>query len=215
MSLQNKNHDFKFSENLYGGWLVPPRSNLGSDLVFPPHSVIGEGSVLGSRLQFGHRTVIEKAVYLGSDIHIGGESRIRDNCNLQHNVTLEGPVQIGNCVTVGDGFRAGPAVYLGEGFSCGADAEIEGVKVKRFLTIANVDGSGRSNLVLTDGKTVYIRNGCFFGNIDEFITRASKQNKPVYVAVMSRVAAALLTNADAPAQLFDIKQRNERTQNNA
>ena len=75
--------------------------------------------------------------------------------------------------------------------SLGNGCELEGMLVKHWLTLANVDGSGRQILVINDGKQTLIRAGCFLGNLAEFSERAEDENKTAYVAIITAVVAAI------------------------
>jgi hypothetical protein len=68
---------------------------------------------------------------------------------------------------------------------------LEGIVAKRWLTMANVDGSGRRILIVTDGKTTKVRAGCFIGSPQEFSDKAKAENKPLYSTLVPFVANQL------------------------
>ena len=85
--------------------------------------------------------------------------------------------EIGNRCTIGDCCKIG--------YGC----TWLGVKVKSWLTLANVDGTGRQIKVIRGGENeVKIEAGCFIGNLDEFIAKAKSEGKLRYVAVIGAIA---------------------------
>ena len=91
--------------------------------------------------------------------------------------------EIGNYCTIGDGYK------IGDDCKIGAGCTWLGVKVKSWLTLANVDGSNRQiKIVRSDEGEIKIEAGCFIGTLDEFIAKAKSEGKLRYVAVISAIA---------------------------
>ena len=63
--------------------------------------------------------------------------------------------------------------------------------VVRWLSLANVDGTGRYVLVVRHADGVLIRAGCFLGDLGKFVAMASAEGKHIYVAVLTGVVRAL------------------------
>ncbi len=95
--------------------------------------------------------------------------------------------QLGNWCTLGNDCTLGDRCRLGNGCT------LEGLIAKRWLTLANVDGSGRQILIVPDGKETKVRAGCFIGTADQFVQKAQAKGKHIYAAVIPAVVAALLT----------------------
>ena len=110
-------------------------------------------------------------------------SELGYGCTLGNHCTLSNHCTLGDCCTLGNNCKLG------------AYCKLEGITCKRFMNLSNVDGSGRQLLIITDGKKVLVRAGCFLGNPEEFCARAEKGNKPVYADMVRAVAAILLKHA--------------------
>lgn len=80
---------------------------------------------------------------------------------------------------------------MGSNCELGSNCGLEGVVVVRWLSLANVDGTGRYVLVVQHAGGVLIRAGCFLGDLDKFVAKASVEGKHVYVAVLTSVVRAL------------------------
>ena len=86
---------------------------------------------------------------------------------------------------------------LGEGCTLGAyckiggDARWMGVTVQSWLTLANVDGTGRQVKVVKHAEGVRVEAGCFQGTLEEFCAKAASEGKGRYVRVVAAVAAAM------------------------
>ena len=93
--------------------------------------------------------------------------------------------EIGAYCTLGDGCT------LGESCRLGANTQWLGVTVESWLTLANVDGSGRQIKVVKHAEGVRVEAGCFQGTLEDFCTQAASEGKDRYVRVISAVAAAM------------------------
>ena len=99
---------------------------------------------------------------------------------------------IGNGCTIGDGCTIGNYCTIGDGCTIGNGCTWLGVQVSKWLTLANVDGSGRQlKVVVAVDGSVKVEAGCFVGTADEFCDRAKDEGKGTYVAVVRAVVQAL------------------------
>ena len=80
---------------------------------------------------------------------------------------------------------------LGDYCMLGYRCTLEGSEFLRFMTLGNVDGTGRQILVIVRESEINIRAGCFYGTLDAFCERAAREGKPFYVAVVRAAALAL------------------------
>ena len=110
---------------------------------------------------------------------IGNCVKIGDHATIGDEATIGNYVKIGNCVKIGAFVKI-----------C-RECVIEGVKVKRILTLGNVDGSGRQVLLIWHAGGVLVRAGCFRGTVGEFVARAASEGKHIYAAVIPAVVAAV------------------------
>jgi hypothetical protein len=83
--------------------------------------------------------------------------------------------------------------YCKFGGSCEFEAgcSINGYLIIKWLTMANVDGSGRKLLIIKHKLGYYIEAGCFSGGLDEFCNKAAGEGKMTYVAVIKAVCNVL------------------------
>jgi hypothetical protein len=66
-----------------------------------------------------------------------------------------------------------------------------GVTVQSWLTLGNVDGTGRQVKVVKHAEGVRVEAGCFQGTLEEFCAKAASEGKDRYVRVVSAVAATM------------------------
>ena len=105
--------------------------------------------------------------------------------------------EIGAYCTLGDGCVLGAGCTLGNGCTLGHGCELRantqwlGVTVESWLTLANVDGSGRQIKIVKHAEGVRVEAGCFRGTLEDFCTQAASEGKDRYVRVISAVAAAM------------------------
>jgi len=64
--------------------------------------------------------------------------------------------------------------------------------VVRFLTLANVSGSGRQITLIQHADGALVRAGCFLGTPEEFAARAKAEGKDLYAAAIPAVVEAML-----------------------
>ena len=90
--------------------------------------------------------------------------------------------KFGNWCNFGNGCKFGNYCKFGSG------CKINNYTVNRFLTLANVDGSGRQVLMIWHDTGVYIEAGCFTGSLEEFCAKAESEGKHRYITVIKAVA---------------------------
>lgn len=119
-------------------------------------------------------TVVPSYSYIGNYCTIGNDCTIGDRCRIGNDCTIGYGCSIGNYCTIGYG-----CTWLG-------------VQVYKWLTLANVDGSGRQlKVVVAVDGSVKVEAGCFVGTADEFCKKAAAEGKGTYVAVVRAVVQAL------------------------
>ena len=85
----------------------------------------------------------------------------------------------------------GDGCTLGDYCKLGSDTQWMGVTVQSWLTLANVDGTGRQVKVVKHGGGDRVEVGCFQGTLEEFCAKAAGEGKDRYVRVVSAVAATM------------------------
>ena len=126
----------------------------------------------------------------GSEVPQGTEvpahSTLGNDCTLGNYCTLGDRCKLGDDCTLGNGCTLGDRCALGDRCSW------LGLKVRRFMTAANIDGSGRRvKIVLGTCATVRVEAGCFVGSADEFCAKAESEGKHTYARVVRAIAGAI------------------------
>jgi len=60
-----------------------------------------------------------------------------------------------------------------------------GVTVLSWLTVSNVDGSGRQIKLVRHAEGVKVEAGCFIGTVPDFCKKAESEGKHRYVKIIS------------------------------
>ena len=118
-------------------------------------------------------TVIPSYSELGNYCTLGYGCKLGDYCTLGYDCTLGDYCKLGDCCTLGFG-----CTWLG-------------VTVESWLTLANVDGTGRQVKVVKHAGGIKIEAGCFIGTLEEFTSKAESEGKLRYVAVIKAIAEVL------------------------
>ena len=162
-----------YETNELGGWIVPDGTTLPPGAVVPSYSYIGDYCTIGNGCTIGNSCRIGNYCTIGYSCTIGNGCRIGYGCSIGNDGT------IGNRCIIGYG-----CTWLG-------------VQVSKWLTLANVDGSGRQlKVVVAVDGSVKVEAGCFVGTADEFCDRAKDEGKGTYVAVVRAVVQALTTSEE-------------------
>ena len=151
----------QFETNSHGGWVVPANTAMPDGTEIPAWSDLGESCVLGAGCKIGDDCKIGAGCRLGAGCKFGAYCRLGNDCRLGESCTL------------------------------GANTQWLGVTVESWLTLANVDGSGRPVKIIKHAEGVRVEAGCFQGTLEEFCIQAASEGKDRYVRVISAVAAAM------------------------
>src|SRR3990167_2774160 len=105
--------------------------------------------------------------------------------------TIEARTEIPNYSELGNECKLGNGCMLGYRCTLGVECVLEGVTCLQFLTMANVDSTGRQILIIKHAEGVRIRAGCFIGTGAEFLVKAASEGKTKYVAIVGAVISEL------------------------
>lgn len=145
---------------------------MGNRFLAGPHFKLGDFSNVGSNSAFGACTNIGRGCFIGRDASFAQYATIRDFCTLK------------------SGTNISPNADIGNGCNIRLPATLEGKDMLAFMTLGNVDGSGRQVLLIKHADGVTIRAGCFIGTAEEFYKRAAAEHKLVYVNVVEAIIKA-------------------------
>ena len=129
------------------------------------------GWIIPAGTEIAAETEIPRYSEIGNDCTIGDYCTIGNGCTIGDYCTIGNGCTIGNRCTIGDG-----CTWLG-------------LKVKSWLTLANVDGSNRQiKIVKSIEDKIKIEAGCYTGTLDDFLAKAKSEGKLRYVSVISAIA---------------------------
>ena len=205
-----------FPLNEKGGWIVPPRTVIAEESEVPDYSEFGKFCTFGSGCEFGccckfafgckfgNHCVFRYGCAFGSgtfgySCHFGRECTFASCCDFSSSCVFETDCTFDRCCTFAKYCKLARGCTLDKGCEFGACINLVGctvldLVVKRFMTLANVDGSGCQVLiVLGECGNIKVETGCFQGTVKELCSRAKSEGKLVYVAVITAAAKAMKT----------------------
>ena len=100
--------------------------------------------------------------------------------------------EFGECSKFGAGSKFGEGSEFGAGSKFGAECSYRGFVFERYMSSANIDGSGRQIKIFSAGKIVMVEAGCFWGTAKEFCNKAKKEGKDTYFNVVGAIAKAIV-----------------------
>jgi carbonic anhydrase/acetyltransferase-like protein (isoleucine patch superfamily) len=147
--------------------------------------MLGDNATLGNYTTLGKYTTLGNYTTLGDDATLGNWVTLGDESTLGNNVTL------GDYATLGDDAVIGRNPRIGAEVKFGKRTTIEGVKLVKHMTMANVDGSGRQIQIYIHTEGILVRAGCFCGSLEEFCTKALSEGKLLYTRVVRSAVESL------------------------
>lgn len=150
------------------------------------------GYFFGQHSRIGDSSRFYAPTTFTSNCHIGNYCRFFDTVTFQRPATIGAGVEFTKPVIVEEGLTLGPEVRFKGGLKW------RGNDIVRFITMENVDGSGRQiNILLTTEGIVKVQAGCYWNDHARFCRKAVREGKNIYAAVVRAAAAALLKEYDA------------------
>ena len=177
-------HAFEINEN--GGWIVPDGTEIWPDTIIPDYSTLGLMCKLGDGCTLGYKCTLGKGCTLGVGCKLGDECTLGGDCTLGDGCELGYGCKLGDRCTLGDGCELGQECKLGDGCTW------LGVKVERFMTAANIPGSGQQvTVVLGSCGAVKVEDCFYFGTADEFCALVESEGGLIYARVVRAIAEAI------------------------
>ena len=179
-----------FELNRMGGWIVPQGTTLEAGTDIPAFSTLGNDCKLGNGCTLGNYCKLGNGCTLGDGCTLGNCCTFGDCCDLGDDCIFGDYCKLGNDCTFGDYCKLGDYCTLGYELNPGEHLQWLGAEVESFLTLSNVDGSGRQvKLVKHVNSTVMVEAGCFLGTVDEFVAKAEDEGKLRYARLIPLIAA--------------------------
>ena len=159
---------------------------LGDGCVLGACCVLGNGFMLGNGCKLGNGCMLGKGCRLGNGCMLGNECRLGNWCKLGKGCMLGNGCRLGNKCRLGNWCKLGTKCELGDGCS------MEGGRVPNatYYIVTNIGSRNDDAYAYCDTATgdIYVRAGCWFGGIDEFIARvhdvhAGTQHETDYIAL--------------------------------
>ena len=176
-----------FPLNKRGGWIVPDETVIPDHTIVPPYSQFGNWCKFGNWCNFGNACEFGNVCKFGNSCKFGNACKFGNLCKF------------GNACEFGNVCEFDNVCEFGNACKLGYECIVEGVQMQWIMTAANIDGSGRQILIVSDGDKVLVRAGCFLGSVEEFTAKAKSEGKHFYAAVIpAMVAARQSINEAAP-----------------
>lgn len=147
--------------------------------------VLGDGCVLGAYCVLGNGFMLGNGCKLGKGCVLGNGSRLGNGCELGNECRLGNGCKLGDGCALGNWCKLGAKCELGEGCS------MEGGRVSNatYYIVTNIGSRNDDAYAYCNTATgeIYVRAGCWFSGIDEFIARvhevhAGTQHETDYIA---------------------------------
>ena len=173
------------------------RCTLGNCCKLGNYCTLGNDCTLGNGCKLGDDCTLGNCCKLGDYCTLGGLCTLGNGCTLGNDCKLGNCCKLGNFCTLGDRCKLGNCCTLCKNIS------FESWRVKNgvYLTCGNIGSENRTAYFYADetGK-IFVRAGCWFSDMDEFITRV----KSVHGGTMYEtqyLAACEYAKAALPAML--------------
>lgn len=183
--------------NSRGGWIVPANTKIQHGATIPDNSTFGILCTFGDDCTFGDNCTIGDYCTLSDNCTLGDGCTLGGCCTLGDGCTLGDSCTLGDYCTLGDGCTLGDCCTLGIDYTLGDGCTLSngcvwlGVQVQSWLTVSNVDGSGRQVKIVKHAEGVKVEAGCFMGTLEKFCEAAAAEGKQRYVAVITAIAGAM------------------------
>ena len=170
---------------------------LGDECMLGDECALGNWCKLGIGCKLGYRCVLGNWCLLGNWCVLGERCKLGNDCVLGNDCELGNGCGLGNGCILGNGCVLGDRCYLGDGcvlgLRCrlGSGCTLEGGRVQNaaYYIVTNIGSRNDAAYAYCDTETgdIYVRAGCWFGGIDEFIARvhevhAGTQHETDYIA---------------------------------
>ena len=153
---------------------------------------LGDGCVLGACCVLGNGCVLGACCVLGNGFMLGNGCKLGNGCMLGKGCRLGNGCMLGNGCRLGNECRLGNWCKLGTKCELGDGCSMEGGRVPNatYYIVTNIGSRNDDAYAYCDTATgdIYVRAGCWFGGIDEFIARvhdvhAGTQHETDYIAL--------------------------------
>lgn len=169
--------DFGGADQLH----IAAGSILGDECHLGDGCVLGEDCILGDFCELGNNCVLGDRCTLGYRCMLGSDCILGDGCSLYDGCELGDGCKLGNDCILGDGCILGRQCELGNecelGNRCtlGDGCSMEGGRVQNaaYAIVTNIGSHNDSACAYCNTQTgdIYVRVGCWFGSLDDFIVR--------------------------------------------
>lgn len=188
---------------------IPTRTTFGDNFKCGPMSTFespiiddaerhqyefGAGAEIGVHTRVYGDALFRCCTNIGAGTWFKGRTTfVGSNTVIGNDVEFEGPVFVEHAVNLGAAVKFNNGLYW------------RGHEILRFMSLANVDGTGRQVIVFLarlgkDRTQVLVHAGCFFGSAVAFCNKADSEGKPVYVEMITAAANALRAAHKAAAR---------------
>ena len=190
--------DFAALERAEDGYIHVPNGDWsGVDFGGTDKLHIADCSILGNDCELGDECVLGPYCWLGDECMLGDDCVLGYGCALGYGCVLGNRSKIGSDCRLGNACKLGNECVLGDdcvlgnGCRLGRLCTLEGGRVSNatYFIVTNIGSRNDDAYAYCDTATgeIYVRAGCWFGGIDEFVARVHKvhagtQHETDYIA---------------------------------
>lgn len=167
--------------------------NGANKLIFESGCKLGYYCTLGKYCALGNGCKLGIGCTLGDGCTLGGCCTLGEYCALGNGCTLGNYCTLGKYCALGDGCKLGNGCALGDGCALGVGCSLENGKVQNatFFKTSNIGSRNDATYCYCNTVTgnVYVRSGCWFSGVDDFVKRVHKvhagtQHEKDYMALV-------------------------------
>lgn len=148
---------------------------LGKHCKLDKRCTLGDNCTLGKCCELGSRCTLGDGCILGDRCIFGDRCTLGDRCILDNCCTLGDYCILGYDCMLGARCTLGTCCTLGDYCTLGDDCELENGAVKNatFFKVSNIGSRSDTAYCYCNTMTgaVYVRAGCWFSGVDDFIKR--------------------------------------------
>lgn len=174
MLTQFNPESFKVTE--FGGWIVPSGTKIPDGTEIPPFSTIGSKCEIGDQCKIGRRSIVKQRCRIGND------------CTIEHGCHIEYRSKLGERCDIGTMCVIGPRVKLGAGCTW------HGEEVIDWVSMSNIDRTGRTVKIIMLKSGVLVESGVFIGSMDDYLSKQMLEGNEKGATIIKAVCDAMLTN---------------------
>lgn len=168
-----------FKRTDFGGWIIPSKTSIPDGTVIPPFSTVGSKCTIGNGCKIGRRSIVKQRCKIG------------DDCKVEHGCHIEYRCKFGARCDIGTMCVIGPRVKFGHGCTWLGDEVID------WISMANIDETGRVVKVIRHKAGVVVEAGDFIGSADDYLSKQIEKGDKKCARIIKAVCDVMQADRDA------------------